>query len=106
MESGRDVRYLKTTLQRLAAPAREQVKYLRDLGTYPSLDELALEFDDALSPVRHELDALTVLRELDELLHRMSGPANAELWEPGALTGDEWQRVRALAASALASLPE
>ena len=37
---------LRQALERLAADAEAQKAYLRDLRTWPSLDELALELDD------------------------------------------------------------
>jgi hypothetical protein len=37
---------LREALERLAADAETQADYLRQLGTWPSLDELALELDD------------------------------------------------------------
>ena len=37
---------LREALEHLAADAEAQAAYLRKLGTWPSLDQLALEFDD------------------------------------------------------------
>lgn len=41
---------LLEAVKRLAAPPEEQVAHLRGLGSFPSLDELALEFDDVFGP--------------------------------------------------------
>jgi hypothetical protein len=37
---------LLKSLENLAADAEAQERYLREIGTWPSLDELVLEFDD------------------------------------------------------------
>jgi succinate dehydrogenase/fumarate reductase flavoprotein subunit len=103
---------LRTVISRLAAGADEQRNYLQRLGTSPSADELALEFDDVLSarfaPGRQEaLDpkALQQIQELDAVLRDMSGADNAHLWTVDALeTSAEWSRVRQLAAAVLAVL--
>ncbi len=96
---------LKATVERLAAPADRQLEWLGELGTFPSLDELALEFDDEFGRVRPLLEKGAVsmpgLAALDAQLSLMSGPENAELWRPEALDGPEWARVRELATGAL-----
>ena len=98
--------FLIEAVKRLAAAPDEQAAYLRQAGAYPSLDELALEFDDAFAPVRasqggnewHE-----ALGRLDAKLDAMSGQQNAQLWRAEALTRDDWAEVRELARGALAS---
>jgi hypothetical protein len=95
---------LKATVARLAADKEEQVAYLRRLGTYPSLDELALTFDDELGRVRPNLATNHPLLALDRKLHEMSGSDKASLWTPEALDSETWQAVRALARHALAEL--
>jgi hypothetical protein len=97
---------LRQALEHLAADAEMQEQYLRQLGTWPSLDELALELDDVASaseawaPQELREAVQPVSRKLDE----MSGEQNAELWEPEALRGNEWAEVRRLAARALVAL--
>jgi hypothetical protein len=98
------------SVKRLAAPADEQVAYLRRLGSFPSLDELALEFNDMFVPARATSsnapsEWADALRRLDERLDEMSGQANAELWLARALNGTEWTQVRELARAALAVRP-
>ncbi len=101
---------LLATVKRLAAPAEAQVAWLKELGTYPSLDELALEFDDEFARVRSgqadhlSPDALGALFELDQELDRISGAANARLWDPESLDGPEWRAIRELAARAAAAM--
>ena len=46
---------LRTAVKRLAYPEREGLAYLRQVGSYLSLDELALGLDDELGRVRTEL---------------------------------------------------
>jgi hypothetical protein len=95
-------------LHLLAAPGRAQRAYLESLGTWSSLDELALEFDEdaelylqdpaATGPARDTIN------ELDRLFASMAD--DAEAWDGEALTSDErWATVRELAARALAGLP-
>jgi hypothetical protein len=97
---------LRQTVERLAAPAADQREWLQRMRTFPSLDELALEFDDEIQRVRGAGPSLAspALSELDKQLSAMSGTDNGKLWRPEALDGDEWARVRALAAAALSEL--
>lgn len=100
---------LRACVARLAEPSDRQLEWLRELGTFPSLDELALEFDDEFARVRAASGcgrsaAGQALLALDEQLARMSGPANADLWTPRALDGEAWSRVRDLARRALVEL--
>jgi hypothetical protein len=97
---------LREALQQLAADAESQESYLRRIGTWPTLDEVALDLDDvaeaaapALSPIVRER-VESVSRKLAE----MSGESNLSLWEPEALRGRDWAKVRALAADALSAL--
>jgi hypothetical protein len=99
---------LVQAVRRLAASPDEQVAHVRRLGSYPSLDELALEFDDVFGPPGTTPPAGgwgDALRRLDATLSAMSGPENAHLWEPDALHGPEWAKVRARAREALARRP-
>ena len=91
-------------VQRLAASPEEQQAYLRQLGTAPSADELALEFSDALMLEKGLLDdaVRAAAVQLDEQLAGMGGPQHEELWTVAALhTSEEWRRVRELAAETL-----
>jgi hypothetical protein len=68
-------------------------------------DELALEFEECLNgftdaggPSTLSSDQARLLKELDDKLTAMSGPAHAELWMDEALTtAPEWTEVRAAA---------
>lgn len=89
-------RDLRTTVERLAAASEQQLEWLTPLGPLPSLDELALEFDDEFGRVREAIaaDSASSLVALDAQLLRMSGAENAELWRPEALEGPDcrWPR--------------
>jgi hypothetical protein len=101
---------LAEAVKRLAAPAVEQIAYVRKRRCAPSLDELALEFDDEFQRLRDPdaarstpAEYLAALKALDAQLDRMSGPANADLWVEDALARPEWREVRQLATRALAA---
>lgn len=95
---------LQSALAKLAAPATEQIAHLKKLELLPSVDELALEFDDlvGLVPQLVAQGCLTQeqaerLRGLDQILTEMSG--SDDLWTENALREREiWQEVRRLAA--------
>lgn len=87
-----------------------QVAYLTDLGVAPLADELALELDDLLEAALSDPDLLDVsqreaLARLDDMLKRMSGPENAELWTTTALEdAAEWREIRDVAQTAVERL--
>jgi hypothetical protein len=95
-------------LQALAAPADIQLARFPDF--IEQADELALDFDDALSGTDGRGDPLSPaqrssLARVDEALTRMSGGANSALWTAVALrSAPEWADVRVLAADALRAL--
>lgn len=92
------------SLARLAAPVNEQIAYLTSLGLADLADELALEFDDLYRPIAGELEQISpasaaACRELDHLL------SNDQLgWTFLDLESDQWELIRATAASAAAGL--
>jgi hypothetical protein len=95
---------LREALVRLRSSAKDQEAYLRQLGTAPSADELALEFSDALGVLEGQLDepAFAAASRLDRYLEDMSGSEHAELWTINALhAAPEWAHVRELAEEAL-----
>jgi hypothetical protein len=47
---------LTETVERLAAPPEQRLEWLAQLGTLPSLDELALEFEDEFVRVSDQFD--------------------------------------------------
>jgi hypothetical protein len=96
-------RMLREALERLAAEPETQVRYLQRLGSWPSLDELALELDDVAAA--SESWASPALRDhvrlLSMKLDEMSGEANARLWQSEAIRTGQWGDVRDLASEAL-----
>jgi hypothetical protein len=98
---------LNEAVQLLAAGPERQLAWVREDGTYPSLDELALAFEyefDRVRPKSHggQLRARdSALLALSGQLDGMSGEAHAALWKAPALVGPEWANVRELAARAL-----
>jgi hypothetical protein len=93
---------LRSTVERLAASADDQARYLEELGTAPAADELALEFEDQYIRVRDEgRPALTLLADA---LAAFGGQDNAALWSlDGLREAPEWDRVRDLARAVLRS---
>jgi hypothetical protein len=97
-------------LERLSASASEQIKYLRKLGVLPSIDELALEFDDAfvLLPELVQKGYFTdhqanKIRLVDHHLSIMSD--KKQLWTIKALEShSDWAEIRRLATAALHSI--
>jgi hypothetical protein len=103
---------LRAAVWRLAAPATDQIEYLRDIKTYPSADELALEFHDlaiSLSGLRAQgaisNEGLSLVAALDEKLNSFSGESYAEDWTASGLEKSQnWAEVRSMAKELLDAL--
>jgi len=97
---------LRRAVELLAADPETQEAHVRELGSWPLLDELALEFDAVAEAFAATAtpNAAASVRALSEKLDEMSGEENSGLWQPQALGGPEWGDVRALATDALAAL--
>jgi hypothetical protein len=99
----KNIERFKAVLERLASPAEQQKLYLENLKVAPSVDELALEFDDALLEFRPKLtlSQINLVDQIDNLLNQMSnGPK--ELWHVNALSDNpSWQDIRVKAKHAL-----
>ncbi|MGH7889688.1 MAG: hypothetical protein ACRENF_03975, partial [Thermodesulfobacteriota bacterium] len=83
--------------------------YLKRLGTFPSTDELALEFDDVYLTFKSNLSSLesgidnefvSKIDSLNELFDGMS-ENHPELWIVDSLNSNDWSRVRDIAKEAL-----
>jgi hypothetical protein len=90
---------LRSALDLIAAEAQRQAHYLEELGTSPSLDKLALEFDDArrLVPglVRRGIvppEVERIVADIDSRLQEMT--RDRELWSREALDRSPWQSLR------------
>ena len=103
---------LKAAVARLASSATDQIEYLRKIKTYPSADELALEFHDfALSRLHLQTqcaissDALSLISALDEKLDSFSGESHSNDWDASALESSRnWAEVRSIAKQLLDAL--
>ena len=85
-------------------------RYVADLGSPGTADELAQELDDVLEaaisvPGLLSESQVSTLRALDEVLESMSGPEKSELWDEEALrSSPQWGEVRRHAGAALTEL--
>lgn len=103
---------LVDAVRRLASSADEQRAYVEQLGTAPSVDELALELDDAFAGGRTEFlqhapfsaEALEAVGRLNDHLSAFSGSSNGDLWRVSSLNAGEWETTRRLAREALSLL--
>src|SRR5690606_16213620 len=98
---------LLRSLEMLASSADAQEEYLRGLGTLPSTDELALEFDDAYEFFKSSADKeglgafISRVDEIDELFDAMSVGGNADMWTVESLARGEWVKIREIAKEAI-----
>jgi hypothetical protein len=103
---------LESTVSRLASSAADQVEYLRKIKTYPSADELALEFHDlAISSWRLQTqcaissEVLSLVIALDKKLESFSGESHSDDWDASALeNSSNWAEVRSIAKQLLDAL--
>lgn len=99
---------LLRTLRLLARPATAQIAHLRQLDAGESIDELRLQYDEAMA-AETAADPSTVspqqaiaLAALTAHLQAMARESGRHLWNERALRhAAEWAHVRELAASAL-----
>ena len=101
---------LKESLQILALDPDNQMTYLRGLGTYPAINELLLEFDDAFDPIRESLDqiewnpgVLDCVKQIDELLETIDDDDPDVTGEVQDLDLPVWDQIREQAKLALAN---
>src|SRR5579875_3441489 len=102
---------LKRCLRNLASTAEQQLTYLGSLGAI-SVDELALELDEALDmlwiPTRHGLiseEKVESVERVRSALRDLARPDHASLWsEQGLIVAREWEHIRELASNALECL--
>ncbi|NRT13770.1 hypothetical protein HNP99_000095 [Flavobacterium sp. 28A] len=95
----------------LASTKDEQINYLIDLGTYPSTDELALDFDYAyvfyLRNINHKCDDLInqiifkKLNDINKIFGEMSNLPNDSFWEVISLDLNDWSKIREYASELL-----
>jgi len=102
---------LQRVLHNLSSPYDVQVNYLKTLGTYPEMDELALEFDDVFcllqleaNPYSLSFELIDILKKLDAILDENSGDANRDFWDIEVSGQSEWEIVRRISKEALGHL--
>jgi len=101
------MRELVRVLVNLSNEENKQEAYLKAIGTFPSLDELGLEFDDIYLAVCEENTiGLTnnqkrSLKEVNEALLKISGDLHKEEWMSVSLGNASWAQIRLLAKEAL-----
>ncbi len=86
-------------IENLSLSSEKQIKYLKDLGTYPSLEELALEFDDAYRPLKGRVSE--VIEKLNFLLDKLSDSEDVNIWETSSLNSAPWLEIRELSRNIL-----
>jgi hypothetical protein len=104
------------TLNILASPQDKQINYLTELGTLPSTDELAIQFDDSykvfLGTVNenkecpYDKKTFEILNTISSIFDEMSNKSNNDFWKISSLGQNEWNKVRKLAKEALKLMGE
>ena len=93
----------------LASDPVAHLQHLRGLGLPEEIDELALEYDDIAAAADDMLqlgelnkNQYDSVKKLDDLVSRMSGITNLQLWTTEGLSSAlEWKEVRRLAKECL-----
>jgi len=106
------IKLLVKSLRVLALNASQQKEYLRDLGTYPSTDEIAIEFDDAfkffISNNEHEkfegTKFLLNVNLINDKLDFFSSLEESEIWYVDSLDKEPWCEIRQLAIDSISAL--
>lgn len=99
-------------LEILALSSDEQIKYLKKIGTYPSTDELALQFEDAyvklvgdynegIASSTKNQKLLEDMKNINEILNYMSDSKLLRSWNVESLNEEHWNQVRLLASNIL-----
>jgi hypothetical protein len=100
---------LLSSIEWLAANPENQREYLKNLGSFPSLDELALEFDDVYPAFKAQTASQAIMPEsilvkienLDYALNLLSDSADKSVWDESSLDTENWVNIRNIASSVL-----
>jgi len=97
---------VRSALELIAADPQEQMDRLERLGTAPSLDEIALEFEDAHALIPGLVRRGAVPRQLEQVLTEIEADIqemtrHPDLWSRQAIDGPQWRSLRALGKQAL-----
>lgn len=101
---------LLQNIELLASSSEIQRSYLKKLGSYPCLDELALEFDDAYATLENQTDVIisesvrVKLRYIDTILNFLSNTVKKNVWDESALDIEPWIEIRSIATSIINEL--
>jgi hypothetical protein len=83
----------------------KQVEYLKNLGSYPSVDELALQFDDAFVSMKGELkESISELENLNSLLDSLNEEQDSDIWNAKSLISPPWEQIRLLSKKILVKM--
>ena len=101
---------LKYIVNILSLTSVEQNEHLKRLGTFPSTDELALEFEDAYFYFKSRLERETIdidkdiilsIEKINNMLDGLSYSNDMDIWNVNSLNGKEWSNIRQVAASVM-----
>ena len=97
-----DISEILKTIENLSLSSEAQIKYLKNLGTYPSVDELAIEFDDAFVTLKGRInEKLEEIESLNSLLDELNNKGDTDIWNVKSLDTPPWEEIRKLAESIL-----
>jgi hypothetical protein len=91
------------SIELLASNSDVQRRYLREIGTFPSAEELALEFDDAYKLFIGQVDSnfpylvRQGLSKIDSLFDSNSDKEDKTFWLESSLDNNSWSEVRDIA---------
>jgi hypothetical protein len=94
-------------IELLAANSDAQRSYLKQSGSYPCTDEIALEFDDAYRRFAAETDSeipqsiIIKIDLLNSMLDRLSDSHDENIWNESSLETSHWNEIRNTAVSVL-----
>jgi hypothetical protein len=100
---------LISSVEMLAATSDYQREYLKKLGSFPSLNELALEFDDVYPAFKAQTQSdapipesiLVKFDSIDSALNLLSDSDYQNVWDEKALDTQPWVEIRNIAISVL-----
>ncbi len=105
---------MERALALLAMSGAKQAQYLIELGTYPLLDELALEYSDTYLVFKDRVEfgrikgissnVITGLEEIDLSLNELSDQKDSFSWYEECLADPRWESIRWKAAIILEAL--
>ncbi|MES2275314.1 MAG: hypothetical protein V4592_04780 [Bacteroidota bacterium] len=98
---------LSKSISLLAATSTAQREWLKESGSFPSTDEIALLFDDCYNGLSVDSDIglsssiFNKLKKINTLLDAASFPNESDTWSEKSLDYQPWTEIRMLAISIL-----